>query len=281
MLKMTAISNGGSYSNYMTGAEGQKADYYMQSEELKRAPEWVGEGAKELGLQGEVKTADLQAVLAGNLPNGEQLGRAAGDGQTEHRAGWDGTFSAPKSVSVAALVGGDQRLSDAHATAVREALQHIEKHKLETRVTTGGVTQREQTGSMVAAVFQHAASRASDPQLHSHALIANATKGQDGKWRSVESLSIYQDIKGLGQVYRETLAPAVTALRDRRRIWPPWRRAALKLVCRLQSLRSAGGKSPCLLGLMPSNLCSRPASRLPRNAASRSWPSVRRRQRML
>ena len=211
MLKMTAISNGGSYSNYMTGAEGQKADYYMQSEELKRAPEWVGEGAKELGLQGEVKTADLQAVLAGNLPNGEQLGRAAGDGQTEHRAGWDGTFSAPKSVSVAALVGGDQRLSDAHATAVREALQHIEKHKLETRVTTGGVTQREQTGSMVAAVFQHAASRASDPQLHSHALIANATKGQDGKWRSVESLSIYQDIKGLGQVYRETLAREVRA----------------------------------------------------------------------
>ena len=124
----------------------------------------------------------------------------------EHLHGWDLTFSAPKSVSLAALVGGDERLVVAHDAAVRETLVWLQENALITRPRSDGQVIEEQTGQMLAAVFRHDLSRAAEPQLHSHAVVMNATIGADEKWRSVHSIRLYVNLKEAGERYQQALA---------------------------------------------------------------------------
>lgn len=84
-----------------------------------------------------------------------------------------------------------------------------------TRVRDGGTVNREATGNLVIASFQHGTSRAQDPQLHTHNVIMNATKGEDGAWRSLEPRAIYQLQKQIGAVYRQELALNRIDLPDR------------------------------------------------------------------
>ena len=95
----------------------------------------------------------------------------------EHRAGWDATFSAPKSVSLTALVGGDDRVREAHRNAVTTALSELERY---TQARIGGNNPAETTGKFVAAKFEHDTARPVDgyaaPQLHTHAVIFNITE---------------------------------------------------------------------------------------------------------
>lgn len=81
-----------------------------------------------------------------------------------------------------------------------------------TRVRDGGAVNREATGNLVIASFQHGTSRAQDPQLHTHNVILNATKGEDGAWRSLEPRAIYQLQKQIGAIYRQELALKVREL---------------------------------------------------------------------
>ena len=107
------------------------------------------------------------------------------DGKTvnpvEHRAGWDATFHAPKSVSLTALVGGDDRVREAHREAVNVALNELERY---TQARIGGNRPAETTGQFVAAKFEHDTARPVDgyaaPQLHTHAVIFNMTEREDG-----------------------------------------------------------------------------------------------------
>ena len=87
--------------------------YYAKDDPRHRsASAWAGRGAAELGLEGPVDAGVFQAVLEGEVPDGSgrRLGRRGKDGKFVHRPGRDLTFSAPKSVSLAALVGGDGRI---------------------------------------------------------------------------------------------------------------------------------------------------------------------------
>lgn len=174
---------------------------------------WAGNGADALGLSGEVDRQQFRQLLEGRLPNGEQLGTVR-NGELQHRPGWDLTFSAPKSVSILAEVGGDHRLIEAHDRAVQRTLEHIERALACTRVNdrAAGEVRYEQTSSLVAALFRHDTSRALDPDLHTHAVVMNATLRADGQWRSLEAQGIYIDQKNLGLYYRQQLAEEVRRL---------------------------------------------------------------------
>ncbi|WP_174279640.1 MobF family relaxase, partial [Sphingomonas bacterium] len=178
-------------------------DYYTEGGEAPSA--WFGEGAKALGLEGEVNRAAFAAGLEGKLPNGDQLGTVR-NGEREHRPGWDMTFSAPKSVSIMAEVAGDRRLIGAHDKAVRVALDYIERHGAATRARQGGEVRTIDTGKLAVATFRHNTSRAQDPQLHTHSVILNATPDKAGNWRSVESLAFFRIYKDAGSIYRQALA---------------------------------------------------------------------------
>ena len=193
---------------------GQAAGYYEADDyyaEGGLAPsEWFGEAASALGLDGEVDREQFAALLEGRV-YGEQLGTTR-EGKVEHRPGWDITLSAPKSVSIMAEVAGDKRLIAAHGAAVKVALAHVENHMAATRVREGGEVHRQATGNLAIATFRHATSRAQDPQLHTHAVVINATQDKDGKWRSLEPRAFYQLQKEIGAIYRQELAHGVAEL---------------------------------------------------------------------
>ncbi len=185
--------------------------YYAKDDPRHRsASAWAGRGAAELGLEGPVDAEVFQAVLEGEVPDGSgrRLGRRGKDGEFVHRPGRDLTFSAPKSVSLAALVGGDERIVGAHDRAVKAALAWVEGNAAETRV------QDPQTGRMVrargqeivAATFRHDTSRNLDPQLHTHAVLANMVRGGDRKWRTMANEGLYERQKLIGMLYRSELA---------------------------------------------------------------------------
>lgn len=195
-------------------SSGQAASYYEADDYYADGglspSEWQGNGAEQLGLSGDVDRAQFRNLLDGKVA-GQQLGTTR-DGQLEHRPGWDVTLSAPKSVSIMAEVAGDRRLIAAHGAAVKTALAHVEQHMAATRIRDGGTVNREATDNLVIASFQHGTSRAQDPQLHTHNVILNATKGDDGTWRSLEPRAIYQLQKQIGAIYRQELALKVREL---------------------------------------------------------------------
>src|SRR6478609_109870 len=143
-----------------------KENYYSEGERI--SGEWQGRLAQEWGLRGEVQEEHFQRLANGQHPvTGEQLVRhqtareyVDARGETvstmEHRAAWDATFSAPKSVSLTALVGGDERVREAHRESVRTALRELERY---TQARLGGNRRPETTGNVVAALFEHDSSR--------------------------------------------------------------------------------------------------------------------------
>lgn len=172
---------------------------------------WLGEGAENLGLSGQVLDAEMNAMKQGVLPDGTVLSRVE-NGKETHRPGYDLTFSAPKSVSMMALIGGDRRFIDAHNRAVDTVMKEVEA-LASARITEGGQTQTVLTGNIVAALYNHDTSRDLDPQLHTHALVFNATEA-DGKWRALASdtkmktgfsETMYANQVALGNIYRHSL----------------------------------------------------------------------------
>ena len=157
-------------------------NYYSEGDRIRG--EWHGRLAQEWGLHGEVQEEHFQRLANGQHPlTEEQLVRhqtareyVNARGETvstmEHRAAWDATFSAPKSVSVTALVGGDVRVREAHRQSVRVALDEMEKYA---QARIGGNAPAQTTGASAVAKFEHDSSRPVDgyaaPQLHTHAVI--------------------------------------------------------------------------------------------------------------
>lgn len=181
MLSSSVIKNVGQASHYYS----QRDNYYTREEGIAQS-EWWGKGTEKLALSGHVDTKEFTELLNGRLSTGEQLGKMV-DGNLKHRAGWDLTFSAPKSVSILALIGGDKRLLEAHRKAVSCALSHIERGCAQARIATATDTAYQNTNNLAVALFHHDLSRAKDPQLHTHAVTINMTERQDGKWRSLAS----------------------------------------------------------------------------------------------
>ncbi|SEA87981.1 MobF family relaxase [Rubrimonas cliftonensis] len=204
MLSIGAVASAGAASAYFS-----KDDYYTRDADGPSA--WAGAGAEALGLAGPVQRADFAAVLDGKLPGqAERLGFEA-KGVWKHRAGWDLTFSAPKSVSVMAQVAGDLRLATAHDQAVRATLAAVEREHAGTRIKEAGVHRHETTGNLVIALFRHELNRNRDPQLHTHAVVANATETARG-WRSLDDKRLYDAKMEIGLRYRQELALRVQQL---------------------------------------------------------------------
>ena len=153
-------------------------------------------------------------MLAGWVPGTEiRLGRMR-EGEHDHRPGLDITLSAPKSVSLEALVVGDRRVIRAHDDAVRATLDWIETDLLQTRGFDPMTRQRPRVAAhgMAVAGFRHLTSRIGDPQLHTHCVLANMTRNASGEWRSVEPTTIKRGEKLIGAYYRNELAKRVEAL---------------------------------------------------------------------
>ncbi|WP_205937567.1 conjugative transfer relaxase/helicase TraI [Escherichia coli] len=208
MLSISSIKGDAGYYSH--------EDNYYASGSLDSR--WMGEGAEKLGLKGEVASADMDAVRQGKLPDGSDLSRMV-NGVNKHRSGYDLTFSAPKSVSVMALVGEDRRFIEAHNRAVAVVMQEVEK-LVSARITEEGKTETVLTGNMVAALYNHDTSRDLDPQLHTHALVFNATFA-DEKWRSLASdtrmktgfsENLYATKIALGNLYRSALREDVESM---------------------------------------------------------------------
>ena len=182
------------------------------------AGEWQGRLAEQFGLAGTVSAEDFAKLSQGQHPQtGEQLVRQRAsyeyqdaDGKTiktmEHRAGWDATFSAPKSVSLTALVGGDERVREAHRESVRVALDQLEHY---TQARIGGNHPPETTGKFIAAKFEHDTARPVDgyvaPQLHTHAVVFNVTERDNGQPRAIQPQSLFASQQFATAIYQSEL----------------------------------------------------------------------------
>lgn len=201
MLSLANISSSSAATHYY-----EKDDYYAKDDaEHKSSSEWAGKSAEKLRLSGEVEKDDFRDILNGKLSNGEELGRKA-DGELVHAPGMDLTFSAPKSVSIAAEVHGDNRIYEAQRKAVLKTLEYIEKNLVQTRKMIDGKLVYEKADNITAALFRHGTSRNLDPQLHTHCVLANIVERADGEYRSAFFGKIFDNKLFLGQMYRAELA---------------------------------------------------------------------------
>lgn len=201
----------------------EKQNYW--SRDRQGHSEWQGGLARDWGLRGFVADGQFARLSEGQHPEsatqlvrhqpaktyeneyGKQITSA------EHRAGWDATFSAPKSVSVTALVGGDERVRDAHRESVRVALHELERY---TQARIGNIHAPETTGKFIAATFEHDTARPVDgyaaPQLHTHAVIFNITERENGQTRALQERSLFQSQQYATSVYRSELAMRLQGL---------------------------------------------------------------------
>lgn len=177
MLSVSTIKSAAKAGEYYT----KEDDYYFLGEQ---STEWYGTGAESLGLEGPVDKAMFVSVLEGKLPDGSDLSRME-NGVNKHRPGYDLTFSAPKSVSVLALLTGDQFLIDAFRESVSETLDIVEQLAT-TRTMKDGVPAMERTGNLVIARFLHGTNRNGEPHLHEHGVTANTTLAEGG-WKTLSS----------------------------------------------------------------------------------------------
>ena len=212
MLSIGALSSAAQGASYY-----ERDGYYAKDDpEHRDASAWAGRGAEELGLTGTVDPSTFRAVLEGKVPDGSgtELGRRGKDGEIIHRPGRDLTFSAPKSVSIGALIGGDRRIVEVHDRAVATTLAWVEKNAAETRMKDPDTGRMARVGNqkIVAATFRHDTSRNLDPQLHTHAVLANMVQGEDGKWRSMANEGLYARQKLIGMLYRNELAAGLGKL---------------------------------------------------------------------
>ena len=200
----------------------QEQNYW--SRDLQGHSEWQGKLAEQWGLQGGVGSEHFARLSEGQHPHTEEqlvrhqvartyegkFGREVTS--TEHRAGWDATFSVPKSVSLTALVGGDDRVREAHRESVRAALQELERY---TQARIGNVHAPETSGKFIAATFEHDTARPVDgyaaPQLHTHAVIFNVTQRENGlengkQMRALQPHEMFVSQRYVTAVYRSELA---------------------------------------------------------------------------
>src|SRR5271155_3525393 len=185
-------------------------DYYAKEGE---ASAWQGRAAEALKLSGPVDPRDFRMMLDGHIALGVYARAASNRHDSKERLGIDLTFSAPKSVSIQAFLGGDERIIQAHDRAVARALDHAEE-RAQARAKIAGRSQTETTGNLAVAKWRHETSREQDPQLHTHAVVMNFTRRSDGQWRALKNDEIVKSTKYLGAVYRTELAAELQKIGD-------------------------------------------------------------------
>ena len=197
MITARSITGGAKYLTMHLRAN----DYYAEGEKVEG--EWIGQGAKMLGLEGAVESEHFEALRNNTHPfTGERLTARMREssktvnprtGKLEERRAirlHDITFSAPKAASIAAIVGGDERIVVAWQQSVRLAVAEMERFAA-VRLRTGDFAKTEKlriTGNVAGALFFHDSSRTLDPQLHAHAVMANASHDKErGRWLALQA----------------------------------------------------------------------------------------------
>lgn len=166
---------------------------------------WMGHGAEGLGLSGGVESESLRAVLAGSRPAD---GRPLGTGRAVSVSAFDLTFAAPKSVSVlVALAPTDVAAGvlAAHEAAAASAFEYVERRAMAVRRGAGGDRSLLAVTGATAAAFTHGLSRAGDPHLHTHVLVANLAQGTDGRWSALDGRGLFAHARAAGELYRAHL----------------------------------------------------------------------------
>lgn len=133
------------------------------------------------------------------------------------RAALDLTFGAPKSITLQALIGGNERLIQANDNAIATALAYVEKHLAMGRRKEGGKSRVQHTGNLIIAKFRHETARptegaAPDSHLHVHALLMNLTQRADGQWVALSNEQIFQLLRVTDSIYQAALERNVQAL---------------------------------------------------------------------
>jgi conjugative relaxase-like TrwC/TraI family protein len=205
-------------------------DYYAGEGEAQG--EWHGRGAAALGLRGEGE--DLTAVLRSEYGELRSMSGRIGPGHSPYgmgrkgvrrRPGWDFQMKAPKSVSLIYAFGDSRARREvvaAHDAAIKAAIDYAERHMTWTRRSIDGERREVRGSGLVCALFRHRLSRAGDPQLHTHVLIANATRDERGRWLRLNAPRLLGPSKTLGYLYQAKLRAELT-----RRLgveWGPVRR---------------------------------------------------------
>ncbi len=202
-----------------------REDYYAT--EGEHPGRWVGSGADALELDGEIADGQVVRLMSGENPNsGELLGRPLEDGSV---AGFDLTFNAPKSVGLAFGIGdawSARILRKCHEVAVDDALAYLEREACKARRGKGGALVIEGEG-FAAGAFDHRTSRAGDPLLHTHVVVANRTLGADSRWTALDARPLYRHAKTAGYLYQARLRHEITERLGAK--WGPVKKGAADL----------------------------------------------------
>lgn len=217
MISCATISSSGDAAKYHDAAlakdgntPAREADNYYANDQAVAT--WQGAGAELLGIKGEKVTKEAFVEhLEGRLLNpatGETQDLAKNSKGADRRLGYDFTVSAPKSVSVVGLVGGDKRVVSAHIEANARALAWIERHGSQVRVKDeNGNNVIRHTNNLLYATVQHETSRENDPQLHNHNVIVSATYDTEAKkWRSLTNDELFKIRASADAIYKNELS---------------------------------------------------------------------------
>jgi conjugative relaxase-like TrwC/TraI family protein len=222
----------GQEAYYEQQVAGGLDDYYAGRGESPGI--WAGVGSAGLGLVGVIEEGDLGTLLRGVNPADESRLRApvrartitvrtldveSGEWRKEQKrlapvSGYDLVFSCPKSVSLLHALTDDERvrreLSEAHEASWRAALGYLEREACVVRRGKGGRV-RERGEGFVAVAFRHRTSRAQDPHLHTHVIVANLTRARDGEWRALDGEAILKTYRlAAGYLYEAQLRHELT-----------------------------------------------------------------------
>lgn len=211
---------------------GETARYYTRylDEPDEEPGRWRGRQAAGLGLAGTVDTDQLETLLSGHDPtSGQQLGSALADRfkadgtVIKAVAGYDATFSAPKSLSVWWALTGDPGLLEAHDVAVAAVLDHLEARGSTTRIRRNNSRAFVDTEGLAMAAFRQSTSREDDPQIHTHVVISTKVRATDGRWYALDARYLKRKQRALGGIYQSVLR-ARTGASLRRRVGADHRR---------------------------------------------------------
>ncbi|MGH9030645.1 MAG: MobF family relaxase, partial [Acidimicrobiia bacterium] len=199
-MSVDPLGRDGAAGYYLEVIVGGVEDYYLAPGE---APgRWIGPAAAGIGLRGVVRRKDLEALLAGNDP-----ATSARVATWLTRPGYDLTLSAPKSISLLWVLADDRvgaTVRQAHDEAVDSAIAYLNIEACVVRRGQGGRLRFPGTG-LIAAAFRHRTSREGDPQLHTHVVVANMTRGPDGEWSSLFGTMLYRHARAAGCIYQAVL----------------------------------------------------------------------------
>jgi len=204
MLKITRLRSANPQDYYLEVIARGAEEYYLSGPD--QAGVWIGNGSAGLGLDGTVAPDDLRAILDQRHPiTGEKL-----PARQIRRVGFDLTLSAPKSVSLLwALGDADQSAAavEAHHAAVRATVDYLEANACQVRRggRDGYGLTAERARGLIGAAFTHFTSRAADPQVHTHLVIANLAEGSDGRFTALHGTALFEHRRAAGYVYQAVL----------------------------------------------------------------------------